>query len=176
MDFQDIHGLECLAWAMYDRLFVPGNKLALSGHYNWDHVLVGTLIHLIFWGQTDKKHCGLMTVASFNVKWATELAQQQGLLQYRERRAHATLAVHAQKSPTVQSKVTVPPQAMSSCSMGGVQVLNYSADSDGESPFPKTSWHHVMRGSPKKAQLNPMWEATIWLEEHVETLREADVP
>ena len=82
-----------------------------------------------------------MTIASFNAKWAMELAQQQGLPWYRERRAHATLAAPTWKSPTVQLKVTVPPLAMSSRSMGGAQaaVLDYAADSDGESPFPETS-------------------------------------
>ena len=56
-----------------------GNKLALSGHYDWNHAVAGTLIHLIFQGQTDKEHCVPMTIASFNAKWATELVQQLGL-------------------------------------------------------------------------------------------------
>ena len=72
-------GLKHLAWAMYDEVFVPGNKLALSFYNDWDHVVAGTLVHLIFWGQTDKEHCEPTTVASFNVKWATELVQQQRL-------------------------------------------------------------------------------------------------
>ena len=154
-----------------------GNKPALSGHYNWDCMVVGTLTHLIFKGQTDKENCGPMTIASFNVKQAIELAKQEGLPQYRERRAHTTLVVPARKSPTVQLKVTVPPRAMFSCSMGGAQpvALDYAADSNGESPFPKTSRCHVMRGSPKKAQPNPMWELIKWLEVCVETLREEDV-
>ena len=163
---------------MYNGVFVPGDKPALSGHYNWDCVVVGTLIHLIFQGQTDKEHCGPMTIASFNVKQAIELAQQQELPQYRERRVFATLVVPAWKSPTVQSKVTIPPRTMSSCSTGGAQamVLDYTADSDGESPFPETSQHHVMRGSPKKVWPDPMWEVTKWLEAHVETLKKEDVP
>ena len=78
VDSGDAGGLECLAWAMYNGVFMPGNKLALSGHYDWDCVVVGTLICLIFWGQTDKEHCGPATVASFNAKQATELVQQQG--------------------------------------------------------------------------------------------------
>ena len=109
VDFRDADGLEHLAWAMYNRVFMPGNKPALSGHYNWDCVVAGTLICLIFWGQTDKEHCGPVTIASFKMKWATEPAQHQGLPQYRERRAHATSVAPAWKSPTVQLKVTVPP-------------------------------------------------------------------
>ena len=67
---------------------------------------------------------------------------------------------------------------MSSHSTGGAQtaVLDYTADSNGESPFPKTSQCHVMRGFPKKAQPNPMWKVTKWLEACIETLREEDVP
>ena len=151
VDFRDADSLERLAWAMYNRVFMPGNKPALSGCYNWDRVVAGTLIHLIFWGQTDKEHCGPTTVASY-VKWTTELAQQQGLPQHRERRAHTATVVSACKSPTVQSKVTVLPQAMSSCSMGGAQVvvLDYAADSNEESPFPRTSQCLVMKGSPRK--------------------------
>ena len=74
VDIQDADGLEHLAWAMYDGLFVSGNKPALSSHYDWDCVVAGTLICLIFWGQTDKEHCGPATIASFNARWATELA------------------------------------------------------------------------------------------------------
>ena len=60
--------------------------------------------------------------------------------------------------------------------MGGAQAkaLDYAADSDGESPFPETSWHSVMRVSPKKVKPNPMWEATKWLEVHIETMMEDD--
>ena len=67
---------------------------------------------------------------------------------------------------------------MSSHPMGGTQamVLDYTADSHGESPFPKTSQHPVMRGSPRKTQPNPMWEVTKWMEVHVDALREEDVP
>ena len=62
--------------------------------------------------------------------------------------------------------------------MGGAQamMLDYTADFDGKSPFPNTSWQYVMRGSPKKAQPDPMWEVIKWLEVCIETLREEDVP
>ena len=80
VDLQDADGLKHLAWAVHDGVFMPSNKLAVSGHYDWDCMVAGTLICLIFQGQTDKDDCGPMTIASFNVKWATELVQQQGLL------------------------------------------------------------------------------------------------
>ena len=65
---------------------------------------------------------------------------------------------------------------MSSSSTGGVQAtaLDFAADSNGESSFPETSQHHVMRGSPKRGP-DPMWEVTKWLDAHVEPLREEDV-
>ena len=71
----------------------------------------------------------------------------------------------------------MPPQAMSSHSMGGAQAvaLDHTADSDEESPFPKTSQCRMMKGSPKKVWPDPIWEAIKWLEVHVETLREEDV-
>ena len=50
VDLRDVDGLEHLAWAMYNGVFMPGNKPALSGHYGWDCVVAGTLIHLIFLG------------------------------------------------------------------------------------------------------------------------------
>ena len=177
MDLQDADCLKHLAWAVYDGVFMPGNKLALSGHHDWDRVIAGTLICLISWGQTDKEHCGPATIASFNAKWATELGQQQGLPQYKERWACTASTVPAWKSPTMQLMVTVLPWTISSHSTGGAQAaaLDHAADSDEESPFPKASWCHVMRGSPKKVQLDPMWEMTKWLEACVETLGEEDV-
>ena len=44
VDFWDIHSLEHLAWAIHNGVFMPGNKPALSGYYNYDRVLVGTLV------------------------------------------------------------------------------------------------------------------------------------
>ena len=58
VDFQDADGLECLAWAVYDRVFVPGNKPALSGYYDWDHVVAGTLICLISGGGLTRSTVG----------------------------------------------------------------------------------------------------------------------
>ena len=59
---------------------MPNNKPALPGYYDWDCVVAGTLIHLIFQGQTDEEHCGPATTASFKAKWAMKLAQQHGVL------------------------------------------------------------------------------------------------
>ena len=74
MDFQDVNSLKRVAWTVYDGVFMPSNKPALSGYYDWDCVVAGTLTHLIFQGQTDEEHCRPGTVASLNAKWAMELA------------------------------------------------------------------------------------------------------
>ena len=75
----DMNSLECLAWAMYDGLCVPGDPPVLTGHHYWSRIITGTTLHLIFQGKTPKEHCEPCTVASFNAKEETRLAQQQGL-------------------------------------------------------------------------------------------------
>ena len=65
----DVNGLECLAWAMYDGMFVPE-----AGHHDWSHIIAGTTLHPIFCGKTPSKHCKPCTVASFNARQATRLA------------------------------------------------------------------------------------------------------
>ena len=144
-----------------------GNRQALFGYYDWDCVLVGTLVHLIFQGQTDEEHCGPKTIASLNAKWATELVLEQGLPCYKDRKVLATSAVSARKTPTVKSKVTVSPRAASSCSMGRspVVALDQVADSDDEVPFPGASQCQVVRDSPKKLHADPMCEPTQWLQQ-----------
>ena len=80
----DVNGLECLAWTVYEGIFVPGNPPALTGHCDWSCINAGTTLHLIFCGKTTSKHCEPCTVASFNAKQATRLTQQQGLLWLKE--------------------------------------------------------------------------------------------
>ena len=75
----DMNGLEHLAWAMYDGVFVPDNPPVLTGPYDWSHIITGTTLHLIFCRKTPSEHCEPCTVA-FNAKQATRLTQQQGLL------------------------------------------------------------------------------------------------
>ena len=53
----DVNGLECLAWAMYDSLFVPGDPPALTGHYDWSCIITRTTLHLIFHGKPPCEHC-----------------------------------------------------------------------------------------------------------------------
>ena len=61
--------------------------------------------------------------------------------------------------------------------MGGVQVtlLDYKEDSNRESPFHETSRHIMMRSSPVRTHLDPMWQMTTWLEPCRESLGEEDI-
>ena len=101
----------------------------MSGYQDWDRI-VGTLVPLIYQGEKVWDHCGPATTAGANAQRATELAKEQGLLSYKERRAHiassevhvASLETLAQRAPAVKSKVTVPPRARSSCSGEGSPV------------------------------------------------------
>ena len=48
----DVDGLECLAWAIYDGVFVPGKPPRLTGHHDWAHIITRTTLCLIFHGKT----------------------------------------------------------------------------------------------------------------------------
>ena len=137
VNLNDVNGLECLAWAIYDGVYVPCDLPVLKGHHNWEHIITGTTLCLIFCGATNNEHCEPSMVASLNVKQATKLAQQQGLLWPKQRRSQATSATEAWRTPTVQLVVNVLPQAASSCSMGGAQatLLDFDEDTDDENSF-----------------------------------------
>ena len=75
----DVNGLECLAWAVYNGVFVTGDPPVLTGHHDWSRIIAGTTLHCIFHGKAPSEHCEPCTVASFNAKQATRLVQQQGL-------------------------------------------------------------------------------------------------
>ena len=133
----NVNGLECLAWAMCDGVFVPGDPPTLTGHHDWSHIVTGTTLQLIFYGKTPSEHCERCTVASFNAKQATRLMQQQGLLWPKRTKPHATSATEVWRAPTVQSVVNVPPQAASSHSIGGAQAtsLDFDIHTDEEEVF-----------------------------------------
>ena len=116
-NLSDVDGLECLAWALYDGVYMPGDPPDLTGHHDWEHIIVGTTLCLIYHGRTNDEHCKPWTIASLNAEQAMKLAWQQGLLQPGKRRPQATPVTTGQ-TPTVQSVVNVPPQAVSSHSTG----------------------------------------------------------
>ena len=118
VNLSDVDGLEHLAWAVYNGVYMPGDPPALTGHHDWERIIAGTTLHLIFHGRTNDEHCKPSTIASLNAGQAMKLAQQKGLLQPGKRRPQ-TIPVAAAWTPTVQSVVNVPLQAVSSHSMGG---------------------------------------------------------
>ena len=168
----NVNDLECLAWAMYDSAFVPGDPPALTGHHDCPCIIAGTTLCLIFCGKTPSEHCEPCTVASFNDKQATWLVQQQGLPWPKRTKPHATSATKAWRAPLVQSVVNVPPQAASSHSMGRAQAasLDFDADTDEEEAFHKSNRCIMMQCSPVKRCLDPMWQTTKWLQPCKESL------
>ena len=91
VNLSDVDGLEHLAWAMYNGVYVPGNPTALTGHHNWECIITGTTLHSIFHGKTNDEHCKPSTIASLNAEQAIKLMQQQGLLQPGKRSLHQLL-------------------------------------------------------------------------------------
>ena len=141
----DVNSLECLAWAVYNGVFVPGDPPALTGHHDWSCIIAGTTLCLIFHGKTPSKHCEPCTVTSFNAKQATRLTQQQGLPQPKRTKPHATSATEAQRASTVQSVVNVSPQVASSHSMRGAQAMSLDLDADAdEAEVFHESKRHIM--------------------------------
>ena len=57
VNLSDVDGLECLAWAVYNGVYVPGDPLDLTGHHDWERIIVGTTLHLIFHRRTNDEHC-----------------------------------------------------------------------------------------------------------------------
>ena len=173
----NVNGLECLAWAMYDSMFVSGDPPVLTGHHDWLRIIAGTTLHLIFCRKTPSKHCEPCTVASFNAKQATRLTQQQGLLQPKRTKPHAAPATEAQRAPMMQSVVNVPPQVASSHSTGGVDAssLNLNADTDEEKAFHKSNRCIMMWCSPVKRCLDLIWQTTEWLQACEESLDEEEI-
>ena len=177
VNLNDVNGLERLAWAIYDGVYMPSNLLALTGHHDWECIITGTTLHLIFRGVTNNEHCEPSMVASLNGKQAMKLMQQQGLLWPKQRRSWAVSATEACRTPTVQSVVNVLPQAASSHSTGGAQAasLDFDEDTDDENSFHESSRHIMMQCSPIKKCLDPMWQTTKWLEASEGNLGEEDI-
>ena len=173
----NVNGLECLAWAMYDGVFVPGDPPALTGHHDWSRIITGTSLCLIFHGKTPSEHCECCTVASFNAKQATRLTQQQVILWPKGIRPHAASASEAWRAPTVQSVVNFPPQVASSHSTERAQAasLDFDTDTDEEEAFHESNRCTMMWCSPVKRCLDLMWQTTKWLQACEESLDEEEI-
>ena len=101
VNLSDVDGLEHLAWAVYNGVCMPGDPPDLTGHHNWECIIVGTTLCLIYHGRTNDEHCKPLTIAFLNAKQAMKLMWQQGLLQPGKRRLWAT-PVAAGWIPTIQ--------------------------------------------------------------------------
>ena len=84
VDLTDVDDLECLGWAVYNGVFIPGNPP--TGHHDWSCIITEMTLHLIFCGKTVGAHCPPYTVVSFNAKWAMRFMKEQGLQQPDRRR------------------------------------------------------------------------------------------
>ena len=155
IDFQDVAKLEPLAWAIYNSTFVLGQAPDLSGYLDWDCIVVGMIIPLIYQGEMSENHCRPTTITGTNAKEGTECMKGQGLPCYKDRRMCVTSSeVPAWKSPSVKSKVTVPPRTRSSRSGQGSLVAALD-----QVPSPGAC-HWVRKNFPRKLHDDPVWEPT----------------
>ena len=137
MNLSNVNGLEHVAWAVYDGVYMAGEPLALTGQHEWAHIIMEMTSYLIFCGVTNSGHCEPLTVTSLNGRQTTKLVQQQELPQPKKRRSWAMPAAEAWRTPTVQSMVNVPPEVASSCYTGEAQAasLDFDEDPDDEDSF-----------------------------------------
>ena len=118
----DVDGLECFALAVYNGVFLPGNPPVLTGHPDWEWIIVGTMLRLIYQGATVGAHCPPCTVTSHNTEQA---AKPQGTLQRTRRfKPWITRSSPVLRTPTTKSVVNVPPKATLSLSTEGVPAIS----------------------------------------------------
>ena len=60
----------------------------MLGYQDWDCIVAGSLVPLIYQGEMVWDHCSPTTIAGANAQKATELVKEEGLLCYKERRVH----------------------------------------------------------------------------------------
>ena len=73
VDLNDMDGLEHLARAVCDGVFLPGNPPTLTGYHDWQQIIVGTMLtHLS--GKNTRGALSPCTFVSHNTKWASEEA------------------------------------------------------------------------------------------------------
>ena len=78
------------------------------------------------------------------------------------------------KTTSLQSVVNVPPQAASSYSMGGAQATSLDMDDSDKEWFHEATQKIIMRCSPQKQCLDPLWQASKSLHSSVGSLWEKD--
>ena len=140
----------------------------MSGYRDWDHILAGTLIPLIYHGAMHFAYCTPCTIAGANVWKATKFTKKKGLPSYKERRAQVTSmkawaipAVPLVQRSNVKSKVIMLLGVQSSLSGEGrpVVTLDRLADSEKAPAYSGVGAQWVIYGSclDMGSHLNPMW-------------------
>ena len=87
------------------------------------------------------------------------------------------LATEVPKTPAIKCIVNVPPQAASSHSAEGVPTasLDHNEKEEEEESFHKFHHRRMMRCSPISQCIDPMWQATKWLQTSKEGLDNEEI-
>ena len=67
-------GLEHLSWAVYDGVFLPGNPPTLTGHHDWQWIIVGTTLKTHLSRETSRGALRPCTVVSHDTEQAAREA------------------------------------------------------------------------------------------------------
>ena len=150
--------LECLAWPVYDGIFIPGDPSILTRLHDWSRIITGTTPCLIFHGKTMGDHCPPCTVVSYNTKWVMRLMKEQGLQQPdRKRKPRAMLAIEVLRVPAIRSVANIPSQVASTNSLEGAPTTSLDhKEEEEEEAFYKFHQHRMMWCSPTRQCVDPM--------------------
>ena len=137
----DVRKLERLAWAVYDGMYVPGSRPALSGPCNWVCILNKKMTH-IFHGRTLWEHYPPSTIGGANTATAARLKggpSSEAVWEKepaKETPSTVAPAFPASKTPTLWSIVNVPSGAASAhAGSGAMTVLIDLGEKEDEEPF-----------------------------------------
>ena len=151
VDLNDVDGLKHLAWVVYNGVFLPGNPPALTGHHDWQLIIVGTTLRLIYQGATVGAHCPPCTITSHN---AEQAAKWQGTSQHTRRfKPQTTRSSPTLRTPMVRSVVNVPLRATSSLSTGGAPATSLGGceeDDTEEDAFHQFHWRRVQQSGVQR--------------------------
>ena len=72
MDLNEVNSLKHFVCTIYDGVFLSRDLPTLTGYHDWQQIIAGTMLHLIYWGTTADEHCPLCTVVLLNAEQATK--------------------------------------------------------------------------------------------------------
>ena len=146
-----------MAWStlpgLSDGVFLPGNPPALTGHHDWERIIVGTTLRLIYRGATVGVHYPHAVI----LHNAEQAAKWQGTSRCTRRfKPQTTQSSPVLRTPTIKSVVNVPLRATSSLSTE--EVLSISLDDCEEDNREEEAFHQFYQW---RVQQSGMWkEAT----------------